>query len=285
MATTERRTNPNSLSLPKSQKVLTEVVKYTPELALGLLESCERNRYLSPITVRRYVAAMERGHWRCDNGEAIKLDPQGNLVDGQHRLQAVVVYGKPVRMLTTFNVHPEAFATIDCGKTRRGADICSILGVRYYATVSAALMLCYRHELGDVTSARVPDNDEYEGLLVRWPEVEDAAGELSALRGRSATSTMFPQSPAVYLYMRFARIDVAQASSFWSGVYIGSDLTKSDPVFKVRDVLLKDLLQQKRMDRTHQMALAIKAWNARRRGVTLRSIRWNRNEAFPTIAQ
>lgn len=71
----------------------------TPMKAARWLKRNIANRRVSPKVVRNYAGDMSRGEWLL-NGEAIKFDRDGNLLDGQHRLGAIVHNGKSVRLAT-----------------------------------------------------------------------------------------------------------------------------------------------------------------------------------------
>jgi hypothetical protein len=80
---------------------------WTPTLAKRELEEQEkriaagdyRNRKVNSLTVNRYANDMRQGHWMVTN-QGIGFDAVGNLLDGRHRLWAVVKAGVPVDMLT-----------------------------------------------------------------------------------------------------------------------------------------------------------------------------------------
>lgn len=71
------------------QYVRGEVETITPELAADLLSRNMKNRPVSQQRVRKYMAAMVAGKWLL-NGEAIKISIDGRLIDGQHRLKAII---------------------------------------------------------------------------------------------------------------------------------------------------------------------------------------------------
>jgi len=55
--------------------------------------------------------------------QGIAIDTDGNLVDGQHRLNAILKYGGSVKMLIAYNTDSEAFRGMDRGTTRTISDI------------------------------------------------------------------------------------------------------------------------------------------------------------------
>lgn len=65
------------------------VVEITPELARQLLSNNKINRKIKPTIVERYAEQMEAGEWKF-TGDTIKVDGEGMLLDGQHRLLAII---------------------------------------------------------------------------------------------------------------------------------------------------------------------------------------------------
>jgi hypothetical protein len=67
-------------------------VYITPETAAKMLAKNVGNRSPRMSTVRFYAAEMKAGRWQ-ETHQALAVDCDGNLVDGQHRLLAVVASG------------------------------------------------------------------------------------------------------------------------------------------------------------------------------------------------
>jgi len=90
-----------------------------------------KNRNLSQSTINKYCGDIERGHWYSNTGETIKLGLIKNkpvVVDGQHRLQAIVLSGKDQYMWIFRYVPLDAFQFLDQGKPRDLSDILFIKG-------------------------------------------------------------------------------------------------------------------------------------------------------------
>jgi hypothetical protein len=71
-------------------------IRVTPSMAQDWIDHQGVNRKVVPVVVDRYTEAMIDGKWRCDENFPIRFNDTGRLVDGQHRLHAVVKFGKPV---------------------------------------------------------------------------------------------------------------------------------------------------------------------------------------------
>lgn len=99
-----------------------------PDQALGWLESANtNNRKVSYRYVQRLARDMTEGRWRLTHA-GIAFSPEGTLLDGQHRLWAIVTANVPIRLFVWRNVDPQAMMAIDSGKARSMADILNIAG-------------------------------------------------------------------------------------------------------------------------------------------------------------
>ena len=93
----------------------------TPELAVSYLENNTDNRAVTQNTVTALAELIRKGEWRITH-QGIAVSPTGRLLDGQHRLWAIIEAGIPVHILVARNVPDEAFAYMDIGKKRSLAD-------------------------------------------------------------------------------------------------------------------------------------------------------------------
>ena len=64
---------------------------------------------------------MESGNWR-ESHQGIAFDWNGNLLDGQHRLNAIILANVPVKMMVTRDLDPNTFQVTDAGHSRSLAD-------------------------------------------------------------------------------------------------------------------------------------------------------------------
>lgn len=87
----------------------------TPKDAMLILEKNINNRKLNKKKVENYVRDLKSDNWITTSGETIKFDLKGNLIDGQHRLQAIIDADKTAIMYAAYNCHPDAQKVIDLG--------------------------------------------------------------------------------------------------------------------------------------------------------------------------
>ena len=122
-----------------------KVQKITPKKAAELLEANTANRPLSKPVLKSFAEAMKRGDWRVTH-QGIAVDTNGVLVDGQHRLAAVIEADMPVEMTVFTDVPPDTFDVLDTGKRRNAADALAIKGERSTHQLASMLRTVWLYE-------------------------------------------------------------------------------------------------------------------------------------------
>lgn len=92
----------------------------TPELARRMLTFNNHNRPLYSHTVNNYARQMMDNRW-YESGVPLLFGKRG-LIDGQHRLSAIVRSGKSFRFLICVNQDDKIHMIIDNGLKRSGLD-------------------------------------------------------------------------------------------------------------------------------------------------------------------
>jgi len=93
----------------------------TPDAAREMLRLNTGNRKPRASTIEQWAKDMQAGAWLVTH-QGIAVAPDGRLLDGQHRLMAIVRAGVSVRMLVFRNADPQTFAAIDGGNIRSLRD-------------------------------------------------------------------------------------------------------------------------------------------------------------------
>lgn len=99
----------------------------TPEMALEALGHMAANRRLSPVLARKYARQMVQGEWQLTH-QGIAFDEHGACIDGQHRLRAIVIAMRAVRMLVVRGLSSSAMVAIDAHRARSETDRLRIAG-------------------------------------------------------------------------------------------------------------------------------------------------------------
>jgi hypothetical protein len=98
----------------------------TPGCAAWALQFNTNNRRLRPSHVKWLVKMMQSQEWQDQHPSPLAFSTKGVLLDGQHRLTAVVQYGEPVVMAVVTGRPPKTFAYIDSGEKRSMHDRLSV---------------------------------------------------------------------------------------------------------------------------------------------------------------
>lgn len=111
-------------NLPRSARPFSNayIVNVTPAMAREWLKQNNFNRAQRPDIVADYVRQIRDGRWRRTH-QGIAFSEKGTLLDGQHRLFAIVETGITVPMLVFINEPLENHLAIDGGKRRTPLDV------------------------------------------------------------------------------------------------------------------------------------------------------------------
>lgn len=118
-------------TVPSEIESSVEVI--TPVIAKKMLEGNTDNRKLRNSRVRQYADAMKRGLWDIQN-DAITISKSGKLINGQHRLSAIIEADTACQCLVLRGVDESAFTIIDSGLSRTVNDALSAAGLGVNAT-------------------------------------------------------------------------------------------------------------------------------------------------------
>ncbi|WP_344004786.1 hypothetical protein [Nocardioides lentus] len=162
-----------------------EIVEVSPALAETWLSRNPNNRNLRRPVVDGYARDMEAGRWRL-NGETLKFSADGQLYDGQHRLNAIVQAGATVPMVIVRGLTPDVMPTVDAGAKRTYSDALKLTGEENTATLAAVCRRAVMWERGmrTNTGAIRPTPLEMDDWLTRHPEIRNSADLANRLASR-----------------------------------------------------------------------------------------------------
>jgi hypothetical protein len=266
------------------------VQRITPAKAEEWLAANTTNRPLSRSTVRGFAEAMGRGDWLVTH-QGVAFDSDGVLVDGQHRLAAVIEADVPVEMTVFSEVEPNTFDVLDTGKRRNAADVLAIEGEK--STIMLAAMVrtvwLYRNrpEASWSGGAAGVTNHQIVQALEANPKIRDfvPVGERIA-----AETGMIKSAAGAASYLVEQANKRAGLQDWYEGIIDGAGLGKSDPRLMFRRTMFSMARKQagvvqRRRDTREHLALYVKAFNAWATGEALPSLRFAAREPVPTIAK
>lgn len=98
-----------------------QILLVTPSMAEAWLKLNVGNRRSRRWWAEALAAAMRRGEWKATH-QGIAFATSGKLIDGQHRLMAILKSGISQSMLVVHDVPDEAFSVMDIGVKRSISD-------------------------------------------------------------------------------------------------------------------------------------------------------------------
>lgn len=110
--------------LPKKVKPCNDsyIVSVDPVLAREWLKRNNFNRPRNDSSVAKYIRQIKQGRWQLTH-QGIAFNRNGILLDGQHRLWAIVQSGQTVMMRVFVDQETEHYDVIDCGRNRSHLDV------------------------------------------------------------------------------------------------------------------------------------------------------------------
>lgn len=148
-----------------------EIIEITPQMASEMLAHNEGNRHINPARVNQYAADMLRGAF--ESLDPIAISEDGKLLNGQHRLKAIIAAGIPVKMLVAKDVR--STMVFDKGQTRSTADSLKMSGLisapitkNQIGAINCYLDIAIGHyNITDIVRADFINSHEYEITLLK----------------------------------------------------------------------------------------------------------------------
>lgn len=254
----------------------------SPQRARELLEMNVFNRPLNRSHVQFLVRCLRNGEWKV-NGDPVRISPGKVLLDGQHRLTAVIESGITIQSFVAYNVPQDVFDTIDSGiKVRGGAEVLALNGEKNYALLSGTVRTyhIYTNRIWNSFVEQKMSNQEIERALAETPQIRDSVNFI--VKNRRGLKILAPIRLFAAAHAIFTEIDREAADDFIIRLATGAEMKKGDPLLSLRSRLFENRCSVKRFSSHHALALIIKAWNTCRRNGSVKSISYNPNrECFP----
>ncbi|MDQ1013536.1 hypothetical protein [Streptomyces afghaniensis] len=239
----------------------------TPEVAAAWLQfNRPENRRMSQRAVASLVATMLAGEYLLTH-QPIAFDALGRLIDGQHRLAAVVQSRVTVQMWVIVGANPDTFGVVDTGLARRPTQF---LRVKHSNTIHGALGMIRFAEACRDNDGQVPDSFQFAmdvkpclDMLSDWPEVHDYAQAAD----RIFRACRLPPAPLLAVLAQAARGSCPEKlGTFVERLKSGAELASNSPILALRRRGMEHRPGMRAFrDRVAMYGVMVKAWNAHTR--------------------
>lgn len=196
-------------------------------------------------------------NWNFD-GSPIRIDEYGNLFDGQHRLNAIIISKTVQRFLFIAGLPKKAYDTTDTGLARNYGDVLRMRGYQNVTVRTALIKLIHRWETGkSLDDTKRLTNAEMDALNDKYVDTINRAVELSL---GTAKKVSMPMSLVTFSWWLLSQIDKNSAYTFMVSVAEGENLRKGSPAYELRERLRRDA--EIKYTKNEYMQMVLMAWNA-----------------------
>ena len=241
-----------------------KMVKISPEVAAEMLESnININRSIKQGHLTKLIYDMSHGFWDANNGEALRFTKPkkgqkwGTLVDGQHRLHAIISSGTTFTLPCMIGVSEDSFATLDSGSSRQFGDILASKGVPSKTATAGAVLTLEQFYCGNFAARQLSHSrllKRYEGHTA----ISDFAKNQAALR------ILFRPSEAIFLAYCFNMIAPKKGAVFMHQLRFGG-APENSPQHLLREKLISYRIKRPTgyiyTSKDHIIGSVFKCWN------------------------
>jgi len=260
-----------------------QVVTVTPEIARKWLGRNAGNRPLKTTHVGRLAAAIRSGKWKL-TGDPIRFSDTGKLIDGQHRLQAIVDAEAPVQCVVMHGLNDDIFDVIDSGSPRSKADAVFIkyqLPVAKSGLLSSTASIAYQYAHGSVSFKVKVATDDLLHFIDGNPDIVDA---VNYVYDTTPHENPVAKSIAAAFYFFAHRKDAALADAFMLRFMVGAVHGANDNLLYLRNFCFNARAARRPIQTSEIFGRLVLVWNSERRGKPIKhqtNIRVRTEEAYP----
>lgn len=256
-------------------QITMQMMVIEPEKAAEWMGRNTHNRPLSGVHSGDIASVMERGEW-IPTHQGIAFDENLVLIDGQHRLAAIVESGIPTEMAVFWGVPAKAFEVIDTHRRRSASDVLAIDGHVSTSQLSGAASMLELYNLWIAGRTRATRIKKLSNSQVK--SIVDAhAGLPSAVRmaGPALKALKIAPSAAIVAAYLLIKRNEEDAAEFFALLRSGAEMSEHHPILRLRERFITAKARiRSDMETIEQLALIIKAWNFWREGRDVMVLVW-----------
>jgi hypothetical protein len=264
---------------PAVKGIEVRLIDMTPDIAEDLLDENLFNRKVRVRAIDELVEALRLGDWQF-NGDPVRIADSGRLLDGQHRLMAIVEANVTVPVVLITGIPDKAQMTMDAGVKRTYADHLQLNGETQPNSLGA-IIASYRNYAanhGKVNWTGTGGRRASIAQLDRFFAEHQGLREADHIAGNLYQKLRVSRPAIGIAYYVMQGLNPEDCDFFWERVANGDQLSNDDttqPILKLREYLLnKHAYDHRKLIPT--LCAIFKTWNAYREGRPL-------NNAVPKL--
>jgi hypothetical protein len=248
----------------------------TPDYAKKLLEANICNRRVKQPVFLQYANDMMNGRWKEGTAELIKISKTGVILDGQHRLLAVIKANVAIYFYIAFDLDDSVFDVLDTGSSRNATDVFKVKGIKQENTIPSIITMY--NLLVSGKKAGIQKNYKSTNAVLLEQYFEDENFWQNIARKSHALYLSFAKIlPPSYIggfYAFFNRLNEEKAEEFMNQLATGISIS-NDVIMLLRNKLMQDRMALRKMPPTVKIALIIKTWNCFVKNETVKILKYD----------
>jgi hypothetical protein len=229
----------------KSDRERATVVTVTPALAQELLNNSIGNRALRKGVVERYAREMSAKLWNCEAPIFIMVDQRARLIDGHHRLTALIRAGVTLPLRFMLGVDPVHMAKLDGGEIRTLGDrftawcqdkaVRDLVGASPGRATQAAAIVGFVYKM--LTGQQKPGLEPAIRIVRHYKDSLDYALTVCGANHITRRSAVMAAVTIAHRYAQQAG-EIKRLTHFTESLVSGEMLEAGEPAFTLRNYLI-----------------------------------------------
>lgn len=257
-----------------------DIVNITPEKAISYLQMNSRNRARNDKHIMFLADQMAKGMW-VFNGEPIQFSKNNELLNGQHRLFAIIKSNTTQRCVVETEVEGDVFGTYDTGKKRTAGDVFHVNGVDNPVALSSMVRAYMALNMGILGSSNIGSANTKTSIVDVYKKYEEKPQLFSDILNESKhlfRKLHILKPSEIGSYIAYLIIDKGHSwekvCSFFKQLCLADEI-ENGTIRILRDRLINSGLRGYKMTSKHRRALVTKAWNAYIKGKEFKALIFN----------
>jgi len=267
----QQKSTKEKLFFQPASQIETHLVTITPQIAEKLLEMSDKRhqRTINQKHVTFLAREMQKGNFAF-NGDSIRQDSDGNIIDGQHRLAACVSSGTQFNTLFVKGLATNQISTINTGQRIRSyADVLEITHKKKYKyanQISASVRMIIKMQHNHLNISGAKDTNSYTSstdfleFCDNHPEIFDFVE--NEMRIYANGDKLIQAKLFLACKWNLQKLNHRAANKFFQLLSDGIGLNVDHPIYKLRKKLINYKLKKSRLTTKDIIQSIYRTWNA-----------------------
>ena len=225
------------------------------------------------------------GRWKQDTGEVIKISKSGIVLDGQHRLYAIVKANIPIFLHIAYGIEESVSDVLDTGCGRSASDVFKLNRINNDSSIPSIIQTSYLLKNGHFSCGQKNMRLTNAQLLEKYYENEILWQDIckKSHNWYLSFAKILPKSFIGGFYSVFKEIDLELAEEFMNELCTVINVS-NETMLVLRNKFMQDKMSQRKISPTLRTIYMIKAWTCFVKGIVLKKLIFDsERESLPKI--